>query len=551
MTDFGDLDRRDLIKAGLTGLSLASLGLSGAVGDDERPRRGKDKRDDQRDDDRPEAEDEHDRGRRRLPRNVLILCTDQDRGIQHFPPNWAERNLPGLMRLKKHGLTFENAFTNSCMCSPARVTWMTGYFPAQHKVFSTLEESMPSDQYPQDEMPVDLPNMATVMTAAGFHSIYKGKWHCSKPINGTEFTQADLAQYGFDRWNPPDGGANQTVDEGGGAPSRPGAHDERFMFSDGPNEESAEGILAFLKSDLAKQQPFFMVASLVNPHDVLAYPTNYQAFGYTDEFLQGEIELPATVNEDLSTKPSAQQQFLVDSAGLGPLPTPEMKRNYVNFYGNLMKLSDQYIGRILDTLQEQGLLEDTLIIRTADHGEMGMTHGGQRQKNFNFYEESLRVPLVYSNPRLYPKPQSTKALVSHVDFVPTLASLYDAPKAARAEWQGVDYSRVILDPSSKGPQDNIVFTFDDYLSGQPTNIYPRPNNRIVSVREARYKLAEYYDPNGVATSEWEMYDLADDPLETNNLARPGYQRTATEQHHYERLQKKLEKTKRTRLQPLA
>jgi len=284
---------------------------------------------------------------------------------------------------------------------------------------------------------------------------------------------------------------------------------------------------------------------------VLAYPTNYQAFGYTDEFLQGEIELPATVNEDLSTKPSAQQQFLVASAGLGPLPTPEMKRNYVNFYGNLMKLSDQYIGRILDTLQEQGLLEDTLIIRTADHGEMGMTHGGQRQKNFNFYEESLRVPLVYSNPRLYPTPQSTKALVSHVDFVPTLASLYDAPKAARAEWQGVDYSRVILDPSSKGPQDNIVFTFDDYLSGQPTNVYPRPNNRIVSVREARYKLAEYYDPNGVATSEWEMYDLADDPLETNNLARPGYQRTATEQHHYERLQKKLEKTKRTRLQPLA
>jgi len=180
-----------------------------------------------------------------------------------------------------------------------------------------------------------------------------------------------------------------------------------------------------------------------------------------------------------------------------------------------------------------------------------MTHGGQRQKNFNFYEESLRVPLVYSNPRMYPKPQSTKALVSHVDFLPTLAGLYDPPKSAQADWQGEDYSRVILDPTRQGPQDHIVFTFDDYLSGQATNIYPRPNNRIVSVREARYKLAEYYDPTGQATSEWEMYDLAQDPLEIDNLARPGYQRTPVQQHHYERLRKKLEKTKRERLQPLA
>ncbi|MFM2095931.1 MAG: hypothetical protein RIS70_3055, partial [Planctomycetota bacterium] len=324
----------------------------------------------------------------------------------------------------------------------------------------------------------------------------------------------------------------------------------RFMYSDGLNEESAEGILAFLESDMAKESPFFMVASLVNPHDVLAYPTNFDAFGYSPKWLQGNIDLPATVNEDLSTKPAVQRQFLALSVAIGALTTPTMKRNYVNFYGNLMKLSDQYIVQILDTLEDQGLLEDTLIIRTADHGEMGMSHGGQRQKNFNFYEESLRVPLVYSNPRLYPTPQSTKALVSHVDFLPTLANLYNAPKSARADWQGEDYSRVILDPTQQGPQDYIVFTFDDYLSGQATNIYPRPNNRIVSVREARYKLAEYYDPTGEATSEWEMYDLVSDPLEVNNLARPLYKRTPAEQDQYERLRKKLKMIKRERLQPL-
>ena len=123
-----------------------------------------------------------------------------------------------------------------------------------------------------------------------------------------------------------------------------------------------------------------------------------------------------------------------------------MKRNYLNFYGNLMKSSDAYLVKILDTLARTGLLENTLVIATADHGEMGTAHGGLRQKNFNFYEESTRVPLVYSNPRLFKQPETNHALVSHVDFLPTLASLVGAPAGARAAWQGVDYSDQILEP---------------------------------------------------------------------------------------------------------
>ena len=121
-------------------------------------------------------------------------------------------------------------------------------------------------------------------------------------------------------------------------------------------------------------------------------------------------------------------------------------RNYLNFYGNLMRSSDSYLVNVLDKLEETGLFDDTLIVRTADHGEMGLTHGGLRQKNFNFYEEATRVPLVYSNPKLFPKPAETDALVSHVDFLPTLASLAAAPKSARANWQGVDYSKLVLHP---------------------------------------------------------------------------------------------------------
>ena len=61
-------------------------------------------------------------------------------------------------------------------------------------------------------------------------------------------------------------------------------------------------------------------------------------------------------------------------------------------------------------LERTNLLDDTLVIATADHGEMGLAHGGLRQKNFNFYEESIRIPLVYSNPKLFPKARKTKAL---------------------------------------------------------------------------------------------------------------------------------------------
>lgn len=89
-------------------------------------------------------------------KNVLVFLTDQDRAIQHFPRGWANANLPGLTRLKNNGLTFRRSFTNSCMCSPARSTMMTGYFPAQHGVKYTLELDMPAEEYPQVELPLDL-----------------------------------------------------------------------------------------------------------------------------------------------------------------------------------------------------------------------------------------------------------------------------------------------------------------------------------------------------------------------------------------------------------
>ncbi len=480
--------------------------------------------------------------------NLILFMTDQERAIQHFPPGWARRNLPGLTRLKRHGLSFENAFTNACMCSPARTTLMTGFFPAQHGVKYTLEEDMPASEYPQVELGVGFANLSSVMSAAGYETVYKGKWHLSK-MQGEQWQPSDVGRYGFTRWNPPDAGANQELSEAGGGSVD---NDGRFMDSQGTPEAGTEGTLEYLSGQAAKEQPFCLVISLVNPHDVLFYPNTYEEGGYNKSWLEGAIRSPATVGESLASKPRVQKEFLeIFNLGGGKISTPEMERKYLNFYGNLMRSSDDYLVNVLDSLEASGLLENTLIVRTSDHGEMGLAHGGLRQKNFNVYEESQRVPLVFSNPRLFKAPRRTNALVSHVDLLPTLASLFGAPPKARAAWQGVDYSQKIFRPRSRAPQDYTVFTYDDWQSGQSHGPYPTPPNHIVSIRERRWKIARYYDADGRVRPQWELYDLQSDPLERHNLAHRGVKLTPRQQREYRRLKRKLALVERTRLRPPA
>jgi hypothetical protein len=108
-------------------------------------------------------------------------------------------------------------------------------------------------------------------------------------------------------------------------------------------------------------------------------------------------------------------------------------------------------------------------------------------------------------------------------------------------------------------QDYIAFTFDDYQAGQKTGPYvgegpsvlgPRVPNHIISIREGRYKLAKYYDPDGAVPPEFEMYDLLKDPKELRNLAHFTYKRTPEQERQFNRLHDKLTVVAATRLQPL-
>ncbi len=215
-----------------------------------------------------------------------------------------------------------------------------------------------------------------------------------------------------------------------------------------------------------------------------------------------------------------------------------------------MKLMDGYLGDVLDTLEANGQLDDTIVVRTSDHGEMGMAHQMQ-QKNFNFYEETLRIPLIYSNPDLFPAPRKVQQLVSHVDMLPTLASLVEAPEEARnPEWRGVDYSGHVLGTPSGPTQDRIVFTYDDAYAGQKHGPYVRQPNHIVAVREKRWKLAKYYDPKGRRETQWEMYDLRKDPLERWNLANRPAEMTKSQRDQFKRLKNRIKRIEQTTLQPL-
>jgi arylsulfatase A-like enzyme len=350
---------------------------------------------------------------------------------------------------------------------------------------------------------------------------------------GDDLSPADVAAYGFDGWVPPDAGEDANPEHfGGGCPD----NDQHYI----------EQAIAFLQSSAADgPQPWALVVSLVNPHDVLSYPQTWNlevqepdgstCDNYADQapgcFEQG-ISLPPTYGENLrhNFKPTAHAQTLEFLAiGLRPLlPVRKDPQNYVNFYAYLQKFTDVQIGQLLDALDAKpALVDNTVVFRFSDHGELGLSHGGLRQKMFNVYEEMLNVPLVVSNPVLFPQPVQTGALASLVDLMPTLATLAKVPDRSQWEFKGVDLMPIIEDASQNPAnptaevQDDVLFTFDDKNAGAPNgqNIVTQPNH-IRCIRDSRYKYAVYFDAAGVVDQQYELYDLESDPYELHNMANP-------------------------------
>jgi arylsulfatase A-like enzyme len=471
--------------------------------------------------------------------NVVIIITDQEREVMHWPEGWAEANLPARRRLMAHGLHFTHAQCNSAACSASRATFLTGLYPAQHGVKNLVNCSEPGDRAARRTgfLSSNLPNLATVMAAAGYHVVLKGKLHVTRPVaydggmRRRHWSDADVRhlaeRYGFHGWNPPDMSDPQSLfDLGGGAIN----NDGRYVDGSGTAAGTARSHDVLFRESAVNfidtydgGKPFCLIVGLVNPHDVQEYPgrgvrgiswsPTFARGGYRlEDFRDLPIDLPPNIGDDLSTKPSVHSSFRqLLAAGTGHMLTRERQLTYARFYAYLHQQVEVQIMKVLDALERKGLTGDTLVVRTSDHGELGLSHGRMRQKFYNAYRETLSVPLIVSNPRLYPEPRTTSAFASLIDVVPTLAAAAGTPEPAQYGFKGKDLTPILADPSAQ-VQNVLHFTYED-------DAFPVSGaNCIRAITEPGWKYAVYYDPFGDAPVEYEMYDLAHDPLEMTNLA---------------------------------
>ncbi|MGA7396830.1 MAG: sulfatase-like hydrolase/transferase [Solirubrobacterales bacterium] len=515
------------------------------------------------------------------PPNLLLILTDQQRQPQHWPddPEWLEALIPADTELARTGVTFTEACTATCMCSPSRASLLTGRWPSEHGVTLTLTQggARPNPKYAptalrdaiksarkgevpkmkalksvvngairrpnggkdENELNPETPNLSTVLKRAGYRTILKGKWHLSQPL-GDDWEDEDgphLAEkYGFEGWQPPDAGENLEPSSFGGG-TNSGASKEGY---DEDFTRQAEKFLAD-----PPDEPWALIVSLVNPHDVLAYPSTFSEGGYsTDEWADlDDIELPSSVNENLSNKPSVHALINFGQASFIGGLDEKQQLDYCRFYAHLHRLADSKVARIVEALGDPGdpesLRSKTVVVKTSDHGEMGMSHGGMRQKMFVAYDETVNVPLIVSNPVLFPEGSTTEAPASLCDLLPTFASLAGVD-TANDGIRGRDLTPVLARAAQPDPgvladcevdfdpvaghgapvdsvQDFVLFTFDDHQAGSAyKDVSPQPN-RIRAVRSKDAMYAVYFDPSGGEQPEFELYDMKRDPNQVNNL----------------------------------
>jgi choline-sulfatase len=465
--------------------------------------------------------------------NIVVLMTDQERHHMHWPPGWTEKNLPGLQRLRRHGLYFNRAYTAVTQCSPSRAPMMTGRFAPINRVTRTFLWPGLVHQNRQ-------PNIASLLKEkAGYEVVWKGKWHLSYASNaaigngGEDWTETDIKvmeeNYGWSGWNPPDAGNAieqwQPTEFGkfnGGATLGGGNPDNDGRYVNGRNAAAGdqtpgfgESVVEYLKNRALKlDKPFCLFVSLVNPHDVYVYPHFWKMAGYKhDAFANLGIELPPNYADDLSTKPSVQKAAREAFNKFSPIETAQARNEYVNFYAYLNTVVDQHIMTVLETLEETGLMNNTIVLRFADHGEGGLSHG-MREKAYTAYEEMIHVPLIVHNPRVFPEPLETEAFYDHLDLLPTILDLAGVANP-ESYALGKSVVPVIKDPSTSA-RDHTVFSFDD-LFFLPADV---PAGHIRAIREGDWTYAVYFGMEGGQT-EYELYNIKSDPLQLKNLAHGG------------------------------
>ncbi len=389
--------------------------------------------------------------------NVLFLFSDQ----QHWRAMGCMDGFfdtPNLDAFAADALLFENCFCTTPQCSPSRSSLLTGRYPSKTGVMGNTGALGGGGLVEQ--------SIGGRLSSAGYHTGYFGKWHLG---NGSVALK-DWAESGIK----------------------------------GRDTTTSDNAIRFLETVGARKKPFALYVSYVNPHDVY----KFQKHPFEPET---EVPLPESWHKaTFKDKPPVHLEFMTDDQGtaIHGKKSKEWKR-YRDCYRSKTKLYDAELGRVLDTLKQQGLWDNTVIIISSDHGDMDTNHKLIYKGPF-LYEHMVRIPLVIRVPRKFSgvKPRRIKDIdVVNLDLYTTILELCGLDADPR---DGISLKPVL---TGKKGQKKRPFVIGQYHGKQ------KWVNPIRMIRTSKFKYNRYM-PEGE-----ELYDLQNDPHELVNLAmEPKFER---------------------------
>jgi arylsulfatase A-like enzyme len=426
--------------------------------------------------------------------NILVIITDQWRGQALGYLGKEKVKTPCLDSLAKESLTLTQTVANYPVCSPSRAMLMTGTYPVKNKVSSNCNSASAPFGV---ELPKDITCWSDILKAKGYSNGYIGKWHLDAPhkpyiptSNNTEimawneWTPSDR-RHGFDYWY-----AYNTYDKH----DRPMYWDTKssrdsfhYVNQWGPEHEADKAIDFFNnKGNIRKEgSPFALVVSINPPHE----PYNTAPEKYHQPYKNIPVD------------------SLLGDADIPAVGTPmgdEYRRDVKNYYANITGV-DQQIGRIISALRTNKLLDNTIILITADHGNCLGKHD-EHSKN-NIYEESLRIPfIIYWKGKIKPGIDD-QFLFSMQDVYPTLLDLAGFKKTIPTTVDGESRADYFLNRKGKSPT-------EQFIMGAIASSNAELNSGFRGIRTARYKLA--YQKTGKQQQGY-LFDLKNDPFEMNNI----------------------------------
>jgi len=498
------------------------------------------------------------------PYNILFILTDQERYFRpgELPSGYS---LPGRERLEREGVTFANHQINSAVCTSSRSVIYTGQHIQHTGMFDNTNAPW------QGDMSREIPTIGDRMRELGCYAAYLGKWHLSdafEEIERKEVPYANLLKlnqlmndYGFSDYF----GVGDII-----ASTMGGYRHDEFITS-----TAIRWLRAKAQPINAEGQPWYLAFNLVNPHDVMYYDTDElgESVQKTPRPLmninrdpanalyrsQWGVKLPASRREPWKKpgRPKAHYQYQTARQALvGQFPNQDKRwRRLNNYYLNCISDCDHHVVRVLDELDALGLTENTIVVMTADHGELGGAHG-MYGKGATAYREQNHVPLRIRHPsRDVPRGTECHAVTSPADLMPTLLSLASRGRYKPGpELKGVDFSSLLKAPAeakADAVRDAALYCFNmwlyqdaDYMAaiaeilragGGPEQIQAKglkidmtKRGAIRSIFDGRYRFARYFAPvqhnlprtidELLALNDVELYDVEKDPHEMNNLA---------------------------------